>query len=118
MPAHHRAEEALEAYLAAGGLEHPKAALFQSVNRARRTVLAMVVCVKDSGKSFGLGECPRGTASVGPPSSRVAPALKSLVVVAAAARGAAGPRWRAAAHKRRGELAQPGVAPGRHSKRA
>ena len=35
MPAHHRAEEALEAYLAAaGGLEDAKAPLFQSVDRS------------------------------------------------------------------------------------
>ena len=51
MPAHHRAEEALEAYVAAGGIEDPKAPLFQSVDRAgrlsgrplaRRPVLAMI----------------------------------------------------------------------------
>ena len=52
MPAHHRAEEALEAYLAAGGLEHPKAALFQSVDRARRTVLAMVVPLAGAARSL------------------------------------------------------------------
>ena len=33
-PAHHRAEEAVEAYLAAVGLEDAKAPLFQSVDRA------------------------------------------------------------------------------------
>ena len=51
VPAHHRAEEAVEAYLAAGGLEDAKAPLFQSVDRAgrlsgrplaRRAVLAMI----------------------------------------------------------------------------
>ena len=51
VPAHHRAEEALEAYVAAAGLEDAKAALFQSVDRAgrltgrplvRRAVLAMI----------------------------------------------------------------------------
>ena len=51
VPAHHRAEEAVEAYLAAVGLEDPKAPLFQSVDRsgrlsdrplARRVVLAMI----------------------------------------------------------------------------
>ena len=52
VPAHHRAEEALEAYLAtAGGIEDVKAPLFQSVDRAgrlsgrplaRRAVLAMI----------------------------------------------------------------------------
>ena len=54
MPAHHRAEEAVEAYLAAGGVDHDdgaKAPLFQSVDRAgrlsgraltRRAVLAMI----------------------------------------------------------------------------
>ena len=51
VPAHHRAEEAVEAYLAAGGFEDPKAPLFQSVDRAgwlsgrplaRRAVLAMI----------------------------------------------------------------------------
>ena len=33
VPAHHRAAEALDAYLEAAGLEEPKAALFQSVDR-------------------------------------------------------------------------------------
>ena len=52
VPAHHRAEEAVEAYLvAAGGIEDVKAQLFQSVDRAgrlsgrpltRRAVLAMI----------------------------------------------------------------------------
>ena len=52
VPAHHRAEEAVEAYLAAaGGIEDVKAPLFQSVDRAgglsgrplgRRVVLAMI----------------------------------------------------------------------------
>ncbi len=51
VPAHHRAEEALEAYIAAAGLEDAKAPLFQSVARAgrlsgrplvRRAVLAMI----------------------------------------------------------------------------
>ena len=51
VPAHHRAEEAVEAYLAAVGLEDTKAPLFQSVDRAgrlsgralaRRAVLAMI----------------------------------------------------------------------------
>ena len=51
VPAHHRAEEAVEAYLDAGGLEDAKAPLFQSVDRAgglsgrplpRRAVLAMI----------------------------------------------------------------------------
>ena len=51
MPAHHRAEEAVEAYLGAVGLEDSKAPLFQSVERsgrlsgrplARRAVLAMI----------------------------------------------------------------------------
>ena len=52
VPAHHRAEEAVEAYLAAaGGIEDVKAPLFQSVYRAgrlsgrplgRRAVLAMI----------------------------------------------------------------------------
>ena len=36
VPAHHRAEEAVEAYLAAAGLEDPKAPLFQSADRAGR----------------------------------------------------------------------------------
>ena len=36
MPAHHRAEAAIEAYLAAGGVEDAKAPLFQSVDRSRR----------------------------------------------------------------------------------
>ena len=34
VPAHHRAEEAVEAYLAAGGVDDAKAPLFQSVDRA------------------------------------------------------------------------------------
>ena len=34
VPAHHRAEEAVEAYLAAGGFDDAKAPLFQSVDRA------------------------------------------------------------------------------------
>ena len=34
VPAHHRAEEAVEAYLAAGGVDDVKAPLFQSVDRA------------------------------------------------------------------------------------
>ena len=51
VPAHHRAEEALEAYVAAAGLEDAKASLFQSVDRVgrlsgrplvRRAVLAMI----------------------------------------------------------------------------
>ena len=51
VPAHHHAEEAVEAYLAAGGVEDAKAPLFQSVDRAgglsgrplgRRAVLAMI----------------------------------------------------------------------------
>ena len=51
VPAHHRAEEAVEAYLADGGIEDAKAPLFQSVDRAgglsgrpltRRAVLAMI----------------------------------------------------------------------------
>ena len=52
VPAHHRAEEAVEAYVAtAGGIEDVKAPLFQSVDRAdrlsgrplaRRAVLAMI----------------------------------------------------------------------------
>ena len=51
VPAHHRAEEALEAYVAAGALEDARAPLFQSVERSgrlsgrllvRRAVLAMV----------------------------------------------------------------------------
>ena len=33
VPAHHRAAEALDKYLEAAGLEEPKAALFQSVDR-------------------------------------------------------------------------------------
>lgn len=36
VPAHHLAEEYLDAYLAAGAIEDPKASLFQSVDRARR----------------------------------------------------------------------------------
>jgi len=36
VPAHHRAEAYLEAYLEAGALADPKAPLFQSVDRARR----------------------------------------------------------------------------------
>ena len=51
VPAHHRAEEALEAYVAVAGLEDAKALLFQSVDRpgrlsgrplVRRAVLAMI----------------------------------------------------------------------------
>ena len=52
VPAHHRAAEALEDYLEAGGLDEPKAPLFQSVDPAgrrltgralsRRLVLAMI----------------------------------------------------------------------------
>ena len=51
VPAHHRAEAAVEAYLAAGGIEDVKAPLFQSVDRSgrlsgrpltRRVVLAMI----------------------------------------------------------------------------
>ena len=52
VPAHHRAAAALDAYVEAGGLEEPKAALFQSVDPAgrrltgraleRRVVLAMI----------------------------------------------------------------------------
>ena len=51
VPAHHRAAEALDEYLVAGGLEDGKVALFQSVNRTggltgrpltRRVVLAMI----------------------------------------------------------------------------
>ena len=51
VPAHHRAEEAVEAYVVAGGLEDARAPLFQSVDRSgrlsgrplgRRAVLAMI----------------------------------------------------------------------------
>ena len=51
VPAHHRAEEAVEAYVAASGLEDARAPLFQSVDRSgrlsgrplgRRAVLAMI----------------------------------------------------------------------------
>ncbi len=51
VPAHHRAEEAVEAYVAAAGLEDARAPLFQSVDRTgrpsgrplgRRAVLAMI----------------------------------------------------------------------------
>ena len=52
VPAHHRAAAALDEYLDAGGLEEPREALFQSVDRAgerltgrplsRRVVLAMI----------------------------------------------------------------------------
>ena len=51
VPAHHRAEAAVEAYLVAGGVEEAKVPLFQSVNRSgrpsgrpltRRVVLAMI----------------------------------------------------------------------------
>ena len=51
VPAHHRAEEAVEAYLVAGGIEDAKAPLFQSVDRSgrlsgraltRRVVLSMI----------------------------------------------------------------------------
>ena len=51
VPAHHRAEAAVEAYLVAGGVEEAKAPLFQSVDRSgrlsgrsltRRVVLAMI----------------------------------------------------------------------------
>ena len=51
VPAHHRAEEAVEAYVAASGLEDARALLFQSVDRSgrlsgrplgRRAVLAMI----------------------------------------------------------------------------
>ena len=51
MPAHHRAEQAVAAYVNAAGLDDPKASLFQSVDRAgrlsgrplgRRAVLAMI----------------------------------------------------------------------------
>ena len=51
VPAHHRAEAAVDAYLAAGGVEEAKAPLFQSVDRSgrlsgrsltRRVVLAMI----------------------------------------------------------------------------
>ena len=51
VPAHHRAEEAVEEYLDAGGIDDAKAPLFQSVDLAgrlsgrplaRRAVLAMI----------------------------------------------------------------------------
>ena len=51
VPAHHRVEEAVEAYVAAAGLEDARAPFFQSVDRAgrlsgrplgRRAVLAMI----------------------------------------------------------------------------
>ena len=51
VPAHHRAEAAVDAYLVAGGVEAAKAPLFQSVDRSgrlsgrsltRRVVLAMI----------------------------------------------------------------------------
>ena len=51
MPVHHRAEEAIEAYVVAAGLEDGRAPLFQSADRSgrlsgrplgRRAVLAMI----------------------------------------------------------------------------
>ena len=51
VPAHHRAEQAVAVYVNAGGLDDPKAPLFQSVDRAgrltgrplgRRAVLVMI----------------------------------------------------------------------------
>ena len=36
VPAHHRADAAIDAYLVAGGIEEAKAPLFQSVDRSRR----------------------------------------------------------------------------------
>ena len=67
VPAHHRAEEALEAYLAAVGLDDPKAALFQSVDRAgrlsgrplsRRVVLAMIQAAGGGGGAAGVDVLP------------------------------------------------------------
>ena len=67
VPAHHRAEEAVEAYLAAGGVEDAKAPLFQSVDRAgglsgrplgRRAVLAMIQAAGGGGAAAGVEVLP------------------------------------------------------------
>ena len=60
VPAHHRAEAAVDAYLVAGGLEDPKAPLFQSVDRSRRlsgrslTRRVVLAMVKRRASSAGL----------------------------------------------------------------
>ena len=62
VPAHHRAEEAVEAYLAAAGLEDAKAPLFQSMDRTgrlsdrplgRRAVLAMMGLGEQWNRKYG-----------------------------------------------------------------
>ena len=67
VPAHHRAAEALEAYLAAGGGQDAKAPLFQSVDRegrlsgrplGRRAVLAMIDQAAGGGGTAGVDVLP------------------------------------------------------------
>ena len=67
VPAHHRAEAAVDAYLVAGGIEDVKAPLFQSVDRSRRlsgrsltrrVVLAMIKPPCSGGGSAGVDVLP------------------------------------------------------------
>ena len=57
VPAHHRAEEALEAYVAAADLEDPKVPLFQSVDRAGRLTGRLLVrrCRAGDDQASGVG---------------------------------------------------------------
>ena len=63
VPAHHRAEEAVEAYLMAGTMVDPKVPLFQSVDRARR-LTGRALARRDV-----LGMIKRRAAAVGLPPS-------------------------------------------------
>ena len=60
VPAHHRAEAVVEAYLVAGGIEDAKAPLFQSVDRSRRlsgrplTRRVVLAMIKRRASSAGL----------------------------------------------------------------
>ena len=67
VPAHHRAEEAVAAYVNAAGIEDPNAPLFQSVDRAgrltwrslgRRAVLAIIIAPGGGRGAAGVGLLP------------------------------------------------------------
>ena len=63
VPAHHRAEAAVDAYLVAGGIEDAKALLFQSVDRSRR----LSGRIADAARRSGHDQAPcvgRGSAGV------------------------------------------------------
>ena len=100
VPAHHRAAEALDEYLAAAEIEEPKAALFQSVDPAgrrltgralqRRVVLAMIKRrAADAGLGRGDGRA-RGRGAIPVKRNRIDPGHPVRARVSP--RGQGGPR--------------------------